>query len=65
MRLLRIHEPFDHADFVFEPKLDGFRALAHIDRHRASLISRNGNAFKSGRNSAGSSRSRCAAVAPF
>ena len=47
MRLLRIPEPFDHPDFLFEPKLDGFRALAHIDRHRCSVISRNGNVFKS------------------
>jgi ATP-dependent DNA ligase len=30
MRLLRIPEPFDHPDFIFEPKLDGFRALAHV-----------------------------------
>ena len=47
MRLLRIPEPFDHPDFVFEPKLDGFRALAHIEGHRCSVISRNGNVFKS------------------
>ena len=33
MRLLRIPEPFDHPDFLFEPKLDGFRALA-IERVR-------------------------------
>src|SRR5687768_7584808 len=30
MRLLRIPEPFDHPRFLFEPKLDGFHALAHI-----------------------------------
>jgi ATP-dependent DNA ligase len=31
MRLLRILEPFDHPDFIFEPKkMDGFRALAPI-----------------------------------
>ena len=30
MRLLRIPKPFDHPDFIFEPKLDGFRALAAI-----------------------------------
>lgn len=24
MRLLRIPEPFDHPDFIFEPKLDAF-----------------------------------------
>ena len=28
MRLLRIPEPFDHSDFIFEPKIDGFGALA-------------------------------------
>ena len=47
MRLLRIPEPFDDPDFLFEPKLDGFRALAHIEGHRCSLISRNDNVFKS------------------
>jgi bifunctional non-homologous end joining protein LigD len=47
MRLLRIPEPFDHADWIFEPKLDGFRALAHIEGHRCTLISRNGHIFKS------------------
>ena len=47
MRLLRIPQPFDHADFLFEPKLDGFRALAHIRGHRCELVSRNGHVFKS------------------
>ena len=47
MRLLRIPEPFDHPDFLFGPKLDGFRALAHIDGHRCTLVSRNGNTFMS------------------
>jgi ATP-dependent DNA ligase len=28
MRLLRIPKPPNHPDFIFEPKLDGFRALA-------------------------------------
>ena len=46
MRLLRIPEPFDSPDFIFEPKLDGFRALAHIRGHHCELISRNGHAFK-------------------
>jgi hypothetical protein len=26
MRLMRIPEPFDHPDFLFEPTIDGFRA---------------------------------------
>ena len=30
MRLVRIPEPFDGPDWIFEPKMDGFRALAHI-----------------------------------
>lgn len=47
MRLLRIPQPFDHEDFIFEPKMDGFRALAHIEGHRCTLVSRNGNTFKS------------------
>jgi bifunctional non-homologous end joining protein LigD len=46
MRLLRLPEPFDHPDFLFEPKLDGFRALAHVRGHRCELISRNGHTFK-------------------
>jgi ATP-dependent DNA ligase len=46
MRLLRIPEPFDHADFVFEPKLDGYRAMAHIRGHHCELVSRNGHTFK-------------------
>ena len=46
MRLLRIQEPFDHLDFIFEPKLDGFRALAHVRGHRCELVSRNGHTFK-------------------
>jgi bifunctional non-homologous end joining protein LigD len=34
-------EPFDDADWLFEPKFDGFRAAA--DTVRGRLISRNGN----------------------
>jgi bifunctional non-homologous end joining protein LigD len=46
MRLLRIPEPFNHRDFIFEPKLDGFRAIAHARGHRCELVSRNGHTFK-------------------
>ena len=38
---VRLAEPFDHADWVFEAKFDGFRAAA--DTIRGQLISRNGN----------------------
>jgi bifunctional non-homologous end joining protein LigD len=47
MRLLRIPEPFDHPDFLFEPKLDGFRALAHVTGHHCALVSRHGHVFQS------------------
>jgi ATP-dependent DNA ligase len=33
MPLVRIAQPFDHPDWLFELKLDGFRALAHIEGH--------------------------------
>ena len=47
MRLLRVPEPFDHAACVFEPKIDGFRALAQIEGHHCTLVSRNGHVFRS------------------
>jgi hypothetical protein len=46
IRLSRRVEPFDSDQFVFELKVDGFRALAHIDAGRGELISRNGNTFR-------------------
>jgi ATP-dependent DNA ligase len=45
MPLLPVREPFDGNDWIFELKLDGFRALAHLDGDRCELVSRNGNAF--------------------
>ena len=33
--------------FIFEPKVDGFRALAYINGRRCELISRRGHTFKS------------------
>jgi ATP-dependent DNA ligase len=43
MRLSRRSEPFDSEDFIYELKIDGFRALAHLHDGRGELISRNGN----------------------
>ena len=45
MRLSRRPEPFDHADWIFELKLDGFRSLAYIEDGQCDLVSRNGNTF--------------------
>jgi bifunctional non-homologous end joining protein LigD len=38
---------FNHSDFTFEVKWDGFRALAIIEYGRTHLISRNGHRFAS------------------
>src|SRR6266542_3783538 len=46
MPLVRLDEPFDHRDWLFELKHDGFRALAHIDGHQCTLVSRRGAVFK-------------------
>ena|SRR5438105_4834120 len=46
MRLSRRIEPFDSDDFIYELKIDGFRALAHLEDGRGELISRNGNTFR-------------------
>jgi bifunctional non-homologous end joining protein LigD len=47
MQLSRIGAPFDHPDFLFELKHDGFRALAYISDRMCSLISRKNHAYKS------------------
>ena len=45
MRLSRRPEPFDSDEYLYELKIDGFRALAHISDGKGELISRNGNVF--------------------
>jgi bifunctional non-homologous end joining protein LigD len=39
--------PFDGAEWLFELKYDGFRALAYIEQGRCRLVSRNGHEFSS------------------
>src|SRR5262249_898113 len=46
MRLSRRNGPFDSEQFIFELKIDGFRALPHIEFGKGELISRNGNVFR-------------------
>lgn len=46
-KLTLVRQPFDHADFLFELKHDGFRALAHIWDGKCQLVSRKRNAYKS------------------
>jgi bifunctional non-homologous end joining protein LigD len=46
MPLIRIAEAFDHPDWIFELKHDGFRALAHVDGHHCTLLSRRRHEYK-------------------
>jgi bifunctional non-homologous end joining protein LigD len=46
MRLSRRPEPFDSDEYIYELKVDGFRALARIANGKGELISRNGNVFR-------------------
>jgi bifunctional non-homologous end joining protein LigD len=45
MPLSRKQAPFDHPEWIFELKYDGFRSLAVIHDGRCELISRNGHSF--------------------
>jgi bifunctional non-homologous end joining protein LigD len=45
--LTRARAPFSHADWLFEVKWDGFRALLYSDKESVRLVSRNGNVYKS------------------
>src|SRR5437667_6089292 len=47
MPLLKRAAPFDDPDWLFELKMDGFRALAVIEHGRAQLLSRSGHPFAS------------------
>ena len=42
----RRKEPFDHPDWLFDVKYDGFRALCYLERGSGHLMSRNGNDFR-------------------
>ena len=41
MRLRLVREPFDHPDYIFELKHDGFRAVAYLQNGESKLVSRN------------------------
>jgi bifunctional non-homologous end joining protein LigD len=47
MRLAVRREPFDHADWLYEVKYDGFRALAFIESGSCRLVSRKAHVYKS------------------
>jgi bifunctional non-homologous end joining protein LigD len=45
-KLTLVRQPFDHPDFLFELKHDGFRALAYISDGHCELVSRRRNFYK-------------------
>jgi len=45
IRLSRRAEPFDSEFFIYELKIDGFRALSYAENGECQLVSRNGNVF--------------------
>jgi bifunctional non-homologous end joining protein LigD len=46
LELQQIDVPFDHPDWIFEIKFDGFRSLAYVENGKCNLVSRKENAFK-------------------
>ncbi len=50
MPLAVMHQPFDHPDWIWEIKYDGFRALACMESGESRLVSRKGIVYKSFRN---------------
>ena len=38
-------EPFDHPDWLFDVKYDGFRAVCYVEHGRCRFVSRRGNVF--------------------
>lgn len=46
MRPIRVREPFDGDDWIFEIKYDGFRALAYVAKGKSWLVSRNGHTYR-------------------
>jgi len=46
IRLSRRSKPFDSPEWIYELKVDGFRALAFVESGKCRLMSRNGHAFK-------------------
>lgn len=41
-----VRDAFDHEDFLFELKMDGFRAMAYIAENGSRLLSKNGHVMK-------------------
>ncbi len=46
MPLIQIPAPFDDADFLYEVKFDGVRALDYVDDGHCELVSRKGHVYR-------------------
>jgi bifunctional non-homologous end joining protein LigD len=46
MRLRLVKEPFDHPDYIFELKHDGFRAVVYVQNSECKILSRNSNQLR-------------------
>jgi bifunctional non-homologous end joining protein LigD len=46
LTLTRLRKPFDHPEWIFELKHDGFRGVAYIEAANCKLISRNATVFR-------------------
>ena len=46
MPLVPIPGAFDHPEWLFELKHDGFRALAYVEGHRCTLVSRRRHVYR-------------------
>jgi len=46
MPLARFDAPFDHPDWIFEAKMDGFRAVSYVEGGTCRLVSRHGKEFR-------------------
>jgi len=47
LKLTGLREPFDHPDWLFELKHDGFRSIAYVSDDGCQLVSRRTNRFRS------------------
>ena len=50
MQLILLPEPFDHPEWIFELKHDGFRCVAYVPDGKCRLVSRRGNVYSSIKN---------------
>jgi ATP-dependent DNA ligase len=44
--LTRLRDAFEHEDYLFELKMDGFRSLAYVGNGQTQLVSRRGNVYR-------------------